>query len=262
MFRRFLRKPRDDAHQQAAPAVEARGLRKVYRSGVLTVEALRGLDLRIQRGELVAIVGPSGCGKTTLLNCLAGLEHSFEGEIRLAGQALRALSDDQRARLRAETTGFIFQSFNLLPTLSALENVEMPLLIVGRPGGETRRRALEMLAAVGLADRAHHRPAALSGGQQQRVAIARALVNHPAIIWADEPTGNLDSQAAAEVMALIQRLNREHHQTFVIVTHALDVAARTHRLIRMHDGQIVADEPVHTDSLLASISQLGPQVTG
>jgi putative ABC transport system ATP-binding protein len=239
MFRRRAAQPQLAGDQ---PAVEARALRKVYHTGSIAVEALRGVDLRIARGELVAIVGPSGCGKTTLLNCLAGLEDSFDGSVILAGRSLRSLSDNQRARLRAEATGFIFQSFNLLPTLSALENVEMPLLIVGGTGGQIRRRALEMLDAVGLADRAHHRPAALSGGQQQRVAIARALVNRPAIIWADEPTGNLDSEVSLEIIDLVKRLNRDNGQTFVIVTHAADVAAHAHRLIRMRDGQIVADE--------------------
>jgi putative ABC transport system ATP-binding protein len=225
-----------------APAVEARGLGKVYRSGAVTVAALRGVDLRIERGELVAIVGPSGCGKTTLLNCLAGLESDFAGEVLLAGVPLRRLSDDARARLRARATGFIFQSFNLLPTLSAVENVELPLLIAGVRGGEARARALAMLDAVGLADRIEHRPAALSGGQQQRVTIARALVNRPAIVWADEPTGNLDSESAAEILALIRRLNADGGQTFVIVTHAADVAASAGRLIRMRDGRVVAEE--------------------
>jgi putative ABC transport system ATP-binding protein len=227
-----------------APAVEARGLRKVYRAGAVEVAALRGIDLRIERGELVAIAGPSGCGKTTLLNCLAGLETDYAGEVLLAGVALRELSDDRRARLRARATGFIFQSFNLLPTLSALENVELSLLIAGARGGEARRRARAMLGAVGLADRLDHRPAALSGGQQQRVAIARALVNDPAIVWADEPTGNLDSESAGEVLALIRRLNAANGQTFVIVTHAADVAATASRLVRMRDGRVVADEPV------------------
>ena len=225
-----------------APAVETRGLGKVYRSGAVTVQALRGVDLRIERGELVAIVGPSGCGKTTLLNCLAGLESDFAGEVALAGVSLRRLSDDARARLRARATGFIFQSFNLLPTLSAVENVELPLLIAGVRGGEARARALAMLDAVGLADRIEHRPAALSGGQQQRVAIARALVNRPAIVWTDEPTGNLDSESAAEILALIRRLNADEGQTFVIVTHAADVASSAGRLIRMRDGQVVAEE--------------------
>ena len=229
--------------------MEARGLRKAYAGGAVRVEALRHIDLRIERGELVAIVGPSGCGKTTLLNCLAGLEQDFEGDVLLAGYALRELSDDRRARLRAAKTGFIFQSFNLLPTLSALENVEMPLLIAGQGGRAARRRAWSMLEAVGLTDRAHHRPAALSGGQQQRVAIARALVNSPAIVWADEPTGNLDSESAAEIMALIQQLNRENQQTFVIVTHSPDVASSARRLIQMRDGRITRDEPLHQGAL-------------
>ena len=224
-----------------APAVEARGLIKAYRTGAIVVAALRGVDLRVERGEFVAIVGPSGCGKTSLLNCLAGLETEYEGEIALAGVPLRALGDSQRAALRARETGFIFQSFNLLPTLSALENVELPLLITGTRGGEARRRARAILDAVGLGDRLDHRPAALSGGQQQRVAIARALVGRPAIVWADEPTGNLDSDAAAEIIALIARLNREEGQTFVIVTHAADVAASASRLVRMRDGSIVED---------------------
>jgi putative ABC transport system ATP-binding protein len=225
------------------PAVEARGLGKRYRSASDEAPALRNVDLRIERGELVAIVGPSGCGKTTLLNCLAGLERDFEGEVLLAGLPLKRLSDDRRARLRAQATGFIFQSFNLLPTLSAIENVEMPLLINGLRGGEARARALAMLAAVGLEDRVGHRPAALSGGQQQRVAIARALVNRPAIVWADEPTGNLDSDSTAEIMALIRQLNQDNGQTFVVVTHEADVAASATRLIRMRDGAIVADGP-------------------
>ncbi len=249
MFRRASRNGAVGSAGPDAPAVEARGLGKVYRSGAAPVEALRGIDLRIERGELVAIVGPSGCGKTTLLNCLAGLERDFTGEITLAGMPLRTLSDDRRARLRAQATGFIFQSFNLLPTLSALENVEMPLLIAGLRGKETRGRALEMLAAVGLRDRVDHRPSALSGGQQQRVAIARALVNRPAIVWADEPTGNLDSDSTAEIMALIRRLNQENEQTFVIVTHAADVAAHAHRLVEMRDGRIVVDRPIQIDSL-------------
>lgn len=243
MLRLFPR--RSSTVDADAPASEASALRKSYRLGTVEVEALRGIDLRIERGEFVAIVGPSGCGKTTLLNCLAGLEHDFVGEIALAGVALRGLSDDRRARLRAMRTGFIFQSFNLLPTLSALENVEMPLLIAGQRGAQTRARAAWMLEAVGLADRAHHRPTALSGGQQQRVAIARALVNEPAIVWADEPTGNLDSESASSVIDLLRTLNHQHHQTFVVVTHAADVAAHAHRIVRMRDGLIVADERQH-----------------
>ncbi len=242
MFRRSRNNGADHV-EQAVPAVEAHGLCKIYRGGAVAVEALRGVDLRIERGELVAIVGPSGCGKTTLLNCLAGLERDWEGDITLAGAALRTLSDDGRARLRARSTGFIFQSFNLLPMLSAVENVELPLLITGVRGTQARARSVEMLAAVGLADRAKHRPSALSGGQQQRVAIARALVNQPAIVWADEPTGNLDSESATDIMALIRHLNRANNQPFVIVTHAAEVAASAQRVIRMRDGEIIGDSP-------------------
>jgi putative ABC transport system ATP-binding protein len=243
MFRRLSSNGAHRVEHQTGPAMEARGLRKIYHGGVVPVEALRGVDLRIERGELVAIVGPSGCGKTTLLNCLAGLERDFAGDITLAGATLRTLSDDGRARLRARATGFIFQSFNLLPTLSALENVELPLLITGVRGKEARARSLRMLAAVGLPDRAGHKPSALSGGQQQRVAIARALVNQPAIVWADEPTGNLDSESATDIMALIRHLNRANNQTFVIVTHAAEVAASAQRVIRMRDGEIIGDSP-------------------
>ena len=228
--------PDDDA-----PAVETHALRKRYRAGTVIVEALRGIDLGIARGEFVAIVGPSGCGKTSLLNCLAGLETEYEGEVLLAGVSLRALADARRARLRARLTGFIFQSFNLLPTLSAVENVELPLLIAGLRGGAARAKAREILATVGLGDRFDHRPSQLSGGQQQRVAIARALVHRPAIVWADEPTGNLDSDSTADIMALLRQLNDEFGQTFVVVTHAADVAASATRLVRMRDGRIVGD---------------------
>ncbi|HEY8600291.1 MAG TPA: ABC transporter ATP-binding protein [Thermomicrobiales bacterium] len=241
----------------ATPAVEARALQKRYHAGSVAVAALRGVDLRVERGEFVAIVGPSGCGKTSLLNCLAGLETEYDGDVLLAGVPLRGLKDAQRAVLRARTTGFIFQSFNLLPTLDAIENVELPLLITGVRGGEARRRARAILDTVGLGDRLDHRPAALSGGQQQRVAIARALVGRPAIVWADEPTGNLDSDSAAEIIDLIERLNRENGQTFVIVTHATDVAARASRLVRMRDGMIVEDSAATT--VTATAPQRGRQ---
>jgi putative ABC transport system ATP-binding protein len=242
--------PRRSAHGSAIaaddglPAVSvvwARNLGKTYRTGSVTVDALNEVDVRVERGDLVAIMGPSGCGKTTLLNCLAGLEAGFSGEVVIDGVSLRRLSDRARARLRARLTGFIFQSFNLLPTLNVVENVEMPLLIAGTRGGEARRRALAILEAVGLSDRVGHRPAALSGGQQQRVAIARALVNRPAIVFADEPTGNLDSESATQIMNLIQRLNTDYGQAFVIVTHSPEVATRARRVIRMHDGRIISD---------------------
>lgn len=217
------------------------GLRKVYRGGALEIEVLKGIDLQVQAGEMVAIMGPSGCGKTTLLNCLSGLDTIDGGEITIAGYNLRTLSDRQRTAYRARHMGFIFQSFNLLPVLNAVENVEFPLLIAGVRGGEARRRALEALDLVGLSDRATHRPSELSGGQQQRVTIARALVIQPSIIWADEPTGNLDSENAALIMTLIKKLNSEHQQTFVIVTHAQEVSSQAKRVIHMRDGVIESD---------------------
>ena len=222
--------------------VEARGLWKRYRVGSVVVEALRGVDVTVRRGEIVAIMGPSGCGKTTLLQCLSGLDDLDEGEVVLAGAALRGMSDDRKAEFRARNTGFVFQSYNLLPVLSAAENVELPLLLAGIRGHEARRRALAALEAVGVGERATHRPSELSGGQQQRVAVARALVNRPAVVWADEPTGNLDSEAAEDILDLICGLNAANGQTFVIVTHAPQVAERAHRILWMRDGSIVREE--------------------
>jgi putative ABC transport system ATP-binding protein len=219
--------------------IEARKVRKIYRSGQLRVEALRSLDMTIARGEMVAIMGPSGCGKTTLLNCLAGLDTIDEGDIFIQGDNIRDLSESERTAYRAQHMGFIFQDFNLLPMLTAIENVELPLLISRASGRKARKRALELLERVGLADRAHHRPAELSGGQRQRVTIARALTNDPAIIWADEPTGNLDSEAAADIMDLLCQFNREQGQTLVVVTHALEVGQRANHIVRMRDGEIV-----------------------
>ncbi|OLB56907.1 MAG: macrolide ABC transporter ATP-binding protein, partial [Ktedonobacter sp. 13_2_20CM_2_56_8] len=203
--------------------IEAQQVKKIYRSGQLRVEALNGIDMAVEAGEMVAIMGPSGCGKTTLLNCLSGLDTIDEGNIFIQGDNLRELSDNERTTYRARHMGFIFQDFNLLPVLSAVENVELPMLIARVPAKKARRRALEMLERVGLLDRARHRPAELSGGQRQRVTIARALTNDPAIVWADEPTGNLDSENAQEILDLLCRMNREHGQTFVIVTHAIEV---------------------------------------
>jgi putative ABC transport system ATP-binding protein len=222
--------------------VEAKGLWKTFASGSLRVEALRGVDLGIARGEIVAIVGPSGCGKTTLLHCLSGLEDFDSGEVLVEGRALRGLSDAQKADQRARRMGFVFQSYNLLPVLNALENVELPLLLAGASPADAGRRALRALEVVGLENRLRHRPSELSGGQQQRVAIARALAPEPAVIFADEPTGNLDSDSAEEVMSLIARLNRDNGQTFVLVTHAREVAERAGRIIRMRDGEVVAVE--------------------
>jgi len=186
----------------------------------------------------VAIMGPSGCGKTTLLNCLSGLDSYDAGCIRIAGTDLAALDDNARTTYRARRMGFVFQFYNLLPVLSAVENVELPLVVSGVNARRARQQALEALAQVGLGERAQHRPAQLSGGQRQRVTIARALVNAPAIVWADEPTGDLDSQTADEVMRLMERLNREQQQTFVIVTHDAGIGARCHRIVRMRDGLI------------------------
>ena len=237
------RKPRPETEPHLAPTtavVEAREVSKTYVTGRLRVPALRGVSLRIERGEIVAIVGPSGCGKTTLLHCLSGLEDFDSGEVLLEGQPLARLSDGQKADHRARRVGFVFQSYNLLPVLNALENVELPLLLAGRSSSEARKRALRSLEVVGLENRLRHRPSELSGGQQQRVAIARALAPEPAVIFADEPTGNLDSDSAAELMQLIDRLNRENAQTFVLVTHAREVADHAGRVIRMRDGEIVA----------------------
>ncbi len=219
--------------------IRATGIHKTYDTGRVKVYALRGVDLTVRRGEMVAIMGPSGCGKTTLLNCLAGLDYVDQGDVVIDGTSLAHMSDDERTIYRARQMGFVFQFYNLLPVLTAVENIELPLLVAGVGAGEARRRAREGLAAVGLADWASHRPAELSGGQRQRVAIARALVNQPAIVWADEPTGDLDSETATEVMVLIKRLNEENGQTVVMVTHAAHVARWAHRVIRMRDGQIV-----------------------
>jgi ABC-type lipoprotein export system ATPase subunit len=225
--------------QEQQTIIQAKQVRKIYRSGQLRVEALSNIDLGVESGEMVAIMGPSGCGKTTLLNCLSGLDTVDEGDIFIQGENLRDLSDNERTTYRARHMGFIFQDFNLLPMLSAVENVELPMLVSRVPSRKARLRSLEMLDRVGLVDRARHRPAELSGGQRQRVTIARALTNNPAIIWADEPTGNLDSESANDVMDLLCRFNREFGQTLVVVTHALEVGQRANRIIRMQDGSIV-----------------------
>jgi putative ABC transport system ATP-binding protein len=218
--------------------IEAVGLRKVYMSGMVKVEALRGIDFAVARGEMVAIMGPSGCGKTTLLNCLSGLDDFDAGDIRIAGTSLRGMSDNRKTEYRAKQMGFIFQVYNLLPVLNAVENVELPLLVSGVRPSEARTRALASLALVSLADWAKHRPTELSGGQRQRVTVARALVNNPAIVWADEPTGALDSEAANEIMDLMCRLNKEQGQSVVLVTHAPEVGERAHRIVHMRDGRI------------------------
>ena len=222
--------------------IDARDVVKTYRSDKVIVKALRGVTLSVPRGEMVAIMGPSGCGKTTLLNCMSGLDSIDEGLILINGEDINTMSDNRRTEFRARHMGFVFQFYNLLPVLSAVENVELPLLVSGTKASAARKKAESALDLVHLGDWAKHRPAQLSGGQRQRVTIARALVNEPAIVWGDEPTGDLDTENADEVMDLIGDLNKRQGQTFVIVTHAPEVAARCHRIIRMRDGQIVSEE--------------------
>ena len=223
------------------PIIVAEKLVKTYKSRTLSVNALQGVDLKVMRGEMVAVMGPSGSGKTTLLNCMSGLDVLDSGRVSISGQFLAELPDDALSEYRARSMGFIFQLYNLLPVLSALENVEMPLLISGQKPRQARDIARHQLSQVGMANWADHKPSELSGGQQQRVTIARALVNEPSIVWADEPTGNLDSENANEVMALLCRLNEENQQTFVIVTHTQEVGDMAGRIVRMRDGRIEHD---------------------
>ena len=228
-------------NEQNGYIVDATAIHKTYRTGKVTVPALRGIDLRVKRGEMVAIMGPSGCGKTTTLNCLSGLDDVDSGKVVVEGQVIHDLPDDERSDYRARRMGFVFQLYNLLPVLSAVENVEMPLLVAGVDAKGARKRSIDLLDQVGLADRADHLPAELSGGQRQRVTIARALVNHPAIVWADEPTGDLDSETAQEVMELMTRLNRDSGETFVIVTHSREVGEIADRIVFMRDGLVTDD---------------------
>ncbi len=229
------------------PIIKAVSVRKTYDTGKVKVDALRGVDLAIRRGEMVAIMGPSGCGKTTLLNTFSGLDDITEGEIIIDGASIHSMTDRNRTKFRAQRMGFVFQSFNLLPVLSGVENVELPLLVAGVKSSEARRRAADALAMVGLSDQLNKRPAEMSGGQQQRVTIARALVNVPAIVRADEPTGNLDSETSLVVMDLLCKLNKEQNQTFVIVTHDPAVAKRADRIVRMRDGVIDSDSHNHNN---------------
>jgi len=215
----------------------ADNLTKVYKMGDVEVHALRGLSLQISQGEVIAIMGPSGSGKSTLMNIIGCLDRPTSGEYYLDGERVSAIKDDQLATIRNQKVGFVFQSFNLLPRTTALANVELPLRYAGLNRGR-KDRAMAALEAVGLADRIDHRPNELSGGQQQRVAIARALVNEPAIILADEPTGNLDTKSGKEIIELLLALNRERGTTLIIVTHAPDVAEQTQRIIRIRDGVV------------------------
>jgi len=221
------------------PVMQATALWKIYASGESTVQAVRGVDVEIKEGEMIAIMGPSGCGKTTLLNVLSGIDEPNSGEVMIDGNPMYSVSDDKRTQMRAQNLGFIFQDFNLLPVLSAVENVELPLLLLGKSASESRKSALEALDSVGLADRSEHRPTELSGGQQQRVAIARAIVHHPKVILCDEPTGNLDSATSSTVMNLLKEINNKLGTTFLLVTHDKDVASQCSRILRMDDGLMV-----------------------
>ena len=223
------------------PIITATGIHKIYDTGTVKVNALRGVNLTVERGEMVAIMGPSGCGKTTMLNCLSGLDEIESGQVVIDGVVLHDLPDDNRSDYRARNMGFVFQLYNLLPVLSAVENVELPLLVSGVRPAEARTRSMDLLELVGLSDRAQHLPGELSGGQRQRVTIARALVNNPSIVWADEPTGDLDSETASDIMDLMCKLNVENGQSFVLVTHSDDVGKRAHRIVQMRDGTIVDD---------------------
>lgn len=222
--------------------ISGKNVHKTYDTGKIKVNALRGVDIDIKEGEMVTIMGPSGCGKTTLLNCLSGLDDLTEGEVWVEGKKLTDMTDNEKTEHRANRMGFIFQFYNLLPVLNAVENVELPLLVSGSRRKEARQKALDALDMVGLRDWQDHRPAELSGGQRQRVTIARALVNQPAIVWADEPTGDLDRENSVEIMKIMQQLNKEKGQTFVIVTHDPKNAEFTNRIIKMESGKIAQDQ--------------------
>ena len=230
------------AEGMADLVINARGVAKTYDTGEVQVQALRGVDLMVPRGEMVAVMGPSGCGKTTLLNCLSGLDTFDDGKVLINGEDIARMADNEKTEFRAKGMGFVFQTYNLLPVLSAVENVELPLIVSGTRPREARELALAALERVGLREYAGHRPGQLSGGQRQRVTVARSVVNSPSIVWADEPTGALDSMTAGGIMDLLVELNASANQTQVIVTHAPEVAARCHRTIYMADGLIEREE--------------------
>jgi putative ABC transport system ATP-binding protein len=219
--------------------IQAEAVVKTYHTGTSEVHALKGIDFAVARGEMIAVMGPSGCGKTTLLNCLSGLDNVDTGQIWLEGEDLSRMSDRTRTDHRARRMGFVFQVYNLLPVLNAVENVELPLLVSGMRPRDARDKSMEALETVGLSQWSKHRPAELSGGQRQRVTIARSLVNDPAIVWADEPTGALDSATATEIIDLMRDLNARNHLTFVLVTHDPGVGDRCDRIVRMRDGEIL-----------------------
>jgi putative ABC transport system ATP-binding protein len=238
-----------------APILSARGVRKVYRTGALEVEALKGIDLDVEPGEMVMVMGPSGNGKTTMLNCLSGLDDIDAGTVHVDGDDIFAMSDAKRTSHRASRMGFIFQSFNLIPVFTAVENVELPLLVTGVPARHARNQAYDMIERVGLTNRGDHRPTELSGGEQQRVAIARALVSEPAIVWADEPTGNLDSQTAGAVLDLLHEVH-DRGQTLVVVTHDRAIGTSGDRLVTIDDGRITSDTATDPGADRAAIGHI------
>lgn len=255
----FRRGKKNDAQITGASdaIVAAEHVIKTYDTGSTTVQALKGIDFSVKRGEMVGVMGPSGCGKTTLLNCLSGLDDVTEGVISIEGENIAKMGDKKRTTYRAHRMGFIFQVYNLLPVLSAVENVELPLLVGNVRPAEARRRAEAALEQVGLRDWANHRPAELSGGQRQRVTIARSLVNDPAIVWADEPTGALDSTSASDIMQLLKHLNKEQGLTIVLVTHDHGVGNMCDRIVRMRDGEIVGEEiPVQNGTFVTQNADL------
>ena len=221
--------------------VEVENVWKVYQTGSVKVEALRGISMGVKKGEMVAVMGPSGCGKTTLLNCISGLDDLSKGKVTIEGVDLAKMSDDQKSEFRAKRMGFIFQAYNLLPVLTAQENIELPLLLGGVSENEAHSSAIDALGMVGLAEWRSHKPMELSGGQQQRVTIASALVNKPAIVWADEPTGNLDSENSHEIIKLLRSLNQQYALTVVLVSHDSSIAQQTDRIIHMRNGLIESE---------------------
>ena len=236
--------------------VDARGVQKTYDTGKVKVHALRGIDLNVKEGEMVAIMGPSGCGKTTLLNCFSGLDRIDEGEIYVKGNLITKMSDEQRTRFRAEDMGFIFQAFNLLPVLSVVENVELPMLASKIDGRTRKKRSEELLSTVGLADRMDHKPDELSGGERQRVAIAAAIANDPKVLLCDEPTGDLDTETGGLIVEYLHKVNKEYGKTVLMVTHDPSIARQCDRIYRIRDGQIISVQTPTMDDQMGATSRV------